>query len=145
MIHCQDPQTIEKDQDFPVSIEVQFLGGSGTGDRPTANLCTPGTHVVMNGELITRHCTNSSSKTYHGDQWVTVEVEVRGNKVIRHTIDGDTVLEYNEPQLDDRDPFGKKLLAERGGNKMIDSGFISLQSESHPIEFRKVELRKLAE
>jgi hypothetical protein len=143
MLHCQDPETIEKDQDFPVSIEVQFLGGTGSGDRPTANLCTPGTHVVMNGELVTRHCTSSSSKTYHGDQWVTVEVEVRGNKVVKHTIDGKTVLEYNEPQLDDRDPWGKKLLAQRGGNKMIDGGFISLQSESHPIEFRKVELRKL--
>ncbi len=145
MIHCQDPETIEKDQDFPVSIEVQFLGGTGSDERPTANLCTPGTNVVMDGKLVTRHCTNAAAKTYHGDQWVTVEVEVRGNKIIKHIIDGKTVLEYNEPQLDDRDPFAQKLLAKRGGDKMIDGGFISLQSESHPIEFRRVELRKLSE
>jgi hypothetical protein len=145
MLHCQDPKTIERDQEFPVSIEVQFLGGSGAGERPTANLCTPGTHVVMDGRLITRHCTNSSSKTYHGDEWVTVTIEVRGSKVIKHMIDGKTVLEYNEPQLDDGDAYGKKVLAQRGGEKMIDRGYISLQSESHPIEFRKVELQKLGD
>ena len=89
-----------KDQDFPVSIEVQFLGGTGTGERPTANLCTPGTHVVMDGQLITRHCTSSKSKTYHGDQWVTVEIEVHGSRLIKHIIDGQTVLEYTAPQLD---------------------------------------------
>ena len=45
MIHCQDPKTMSVDQDFPVSIEVQFLGGLGKGPRSTLNLCTPGTHV----------------------------------------------------------------------------------------------------
>ena len=77
MIHGQSPESMAKDQSFPVSIEVQLLGGTGRGVRPTANLCTPGTHVVMDGKLWTPHCTNSSSKTYHGDQWVTVELEVR--------------------------------------------------------------------
>src|SRR5688572_27185402 len=46
MIHCQKPETMDRDQKFPVSIEVQLLGGKGSGERPTANLCTPGTHVV---------------------------------------------------------------------------------------------------
>lgn len=143
MIHGQSAESMEKDQDFPVSIEVQLLGGTGSGDRPTANVCTPGTNMVMNGQLITRHCTNSTSKTYHGDQWVTVEVEVHGNKLIKHIIDGKTVLEYSEPQLDDRDSLAQKLLKTQP--KMLDRGTISLQSESHPVEFRKVELRKLAE
>jgi hypothetical protein len=120
---------------------VQLLGGNGKEERPTANLCTPGTNVVMDGELITRHCTNSSSKTYHGDQWVTVEIEVRGNKVVRHIVEGKTVLEYNEPQLDDRDEHARELIAKNG--KMLEAGTISLQSESHPVEFRKVELLKL--
>jgi hypothetical protein len=144
MIHCQDPETMQKDQDFPVSVEVQLLGGSGSGDRPTANVCTPGTHIVMDGKLITRHCTSSTSKTYHGDQWVTVEVEVRGDTIIKHTIDGKTVLEYSKPQLDDGDQYGKALIAQRGTTR-VESGYISLQSESHPVQFRKVELRKLAE
>jgi hypothetical protein len=144
MIHGQAPQTMAKDQDFPVSIEVQLLGGGGSGERPTANLCTPGTHVVMNEELVTRHCTNSKSKTYHGDQWVTVEIEVRGKGLIKHVIDGQTVLEYSQPQLDDRDAHAQRLL-KAGAEKMLEGGSISLQSESHPVEFRKVELLPLEE
>ncbi|NOX54472.1 MAG: DUF1080 domain-containing protein [Planctomycetes bacterium] len=144
MIHGQAPETMGKDQNFPVSIEVQLLGGGGRGERPTANLCTPGTHVVMDGKLVKRHCISSRSKTYHGDQWVTVEVEVRGHRLIRHKVNGETVLEYSQPQLDDRDPDARKLLA-AGAPKMLTGGTISLQSESHPIEFRKVELLVLEE
>jgi hypothetical protein len=144
MVHGQAPETMTKDQDFPVSIEVQLLGGGGSGERATANLCTPGTHVVMNGELLTRHCTNSKSKTYHGEQWVTVEIEVRGAGAIKHIIDGQTVLEYSQPQLDDRDPSAQRLL-QADAEKMLKGGTISLQSESHPVEFRKVELLKLEE
>ena len=79
MIHCQSPETMKKDQEFPVSIEVQFLGGNGKDKRPTGNVCTPGTNIVMKDKLITQHCNDSRSKTYHGDEWVTVEVEVHGN------------------------------------------------------------------
>ncbi len=142
MIHGEPAAAMTLDQDFPVSIEVQFLGGGGSGERPTANLCTPGTNVVMNGELITRHCTNSTSPTYHGDQWVAVEVEVRGNEVIRHVIDGETVIEYTKPQLDEREEHAR-FLADRAGTLMLSGGTISLQSESHPVEFRKVELKRL--
>lgn len=143
MIHGQAPQSMGKDQSFPVSIEVQLLGGTGSGVRPTANLCTPGTHVVMDGKLWTPHCTNSSSKTYHGDQWVTVELEVRGDKEIRHLIDGKVVLAYTQPQLDPNDTDAQKLIKE--GQKLLTGGTISLQSESHPVEFRKVELLPLKE
>lgn len=141
MIHCQDPETMAKDQRFPVSIEVQLLGGIDDRARPTANLCTPGTNVVMNGELLTRHCTNSESKTYHGDQWVTAEIEVHGGGVIKHIVDGEVVIEYSEPQLDPGDAEAKPLI--KDGVKLLEGGYISLQSESHPIEFRKVELLKL--
>ncbi len=141
MIHGQTPESMRKNQSFPVSIEVQFLGGTGKGERPTANVCSPGTHIVMDGELVTRHCNNSKSKTYHGDQWVTVEIEVRGNEVIRHIIDGETVLEYSQPQLDESDADAKSLI--KDGQKMLSSGTISLQSESHPIDFRKVEIKVL--
>src|SRR4030043_1397061 len=89
MVHCQDPLTMGKDQNFPVCVEVQLLGGDGTNERSTANVCSPGNHIFMNGELVTRHCNNSSSKTYHGDQWVTMEVEVRGHDSIRHFINGE--------------------------------------------------------
>ena len=142
MLHGESPETMAVDQDFPVSIEVQLLGGTGKGKRTTVNLCTPGTNVVMDGKLFTRHCTSSSSETYHGEQWVTVEVEVRGNEVMRHKVDGKVVLEYQKPQLDERDEHAKEL-AKKNGGIMLDRGTISLQSESHPVEFRKVELMKL--
>lgn len=142
MIHGERPETMAKDQDFPASIEVQLLGGDGTNKRTTSNLCTPGTNVVKDGELFTPHCTKSSSKTYHGDQWVTAEVEVHGNGVIKHILEGETVLEYSKPQLDERDEHAKKL-GEARGTLMLSGGTISLQSESHPVEFRKVELMVL--
>jgi len=144
MLHGEMPQTMGKDQDFPASIEVQFLGGLGAGPRSTANLCTPGTHVVMNEKLIKQHCTSSRSKTYDGDGWVTVEIEVRGNQVIRHQIDGQVVLEYNQPQLDDSDAHAREL-ANKQGTVQLSSGSISLQSESHPIDFRRVEIMGLDE
>jgi hypothetical protein len=140
MLHCQAPESMRKDQNFPVSVEVQLLGGDGRRERTTANVCTPGTHVVMDGDLVTRHCNPSRSKTYHGDQWVTVEVEVRGNR-IRHVVNGETVLEYTDPQLDPKDADARKLIDD--GDPMLHGGYISLQSESHPVEFRKVELREL--
>ncbi|MEZ6111276.1 MAG: DUF1080 domain-containing protein [Pirellulaceae bacterium] len=142
MVHGESPLTMARDQDFPASIEVQLLGGSGSGERTTANLCTPGTNVVMDGKLVTRHCTSSTSKTFHGDQWVTVEIEVRGGESIKHIIDGQTVLEYTQPQLDDREAHAKELAAKQGG-LLLTGGTISLQSESHPVEFRKVELLEL--
>ena len=142
MLHGQTPESMGKDQDFPVSLEMQFLGGDGENARSTGNLCTPGTNVVMNGELVTRHCTNAAARTYHGDQWVTVEMEVNGGGVIRHIIDGEVVIEYSEPQLDDREEHSREL-AEDNGGLILTGGTISLQSEGHPIEFRKVELRRL--
>lgn len=141
MIHGQTPESMGLKQDFPVSIEVQLLGGNGVDPRTTANLCTPGTNVMINDELITRHCTNSGSKTYHGDQWVTVMVEVRGNEIIKHFVNGDLVLDYTKPQLDPTDEDAKKLIT--GDDLMLCSGTISLQSESHPVEFRKVEIKVL--
>ena len=143
MIHGQSPETMTKDQSFPVSIEVQLLGGTGSGTRPTANLCTPGTNVVLNDRLWTQHCTNSSSETYHGEQWVTVELEVHGDKEIEHKIDGKVVMAYTQPQLDPNDADAKKLI--KDDKLLLTGGTISLQSESHPVEFRKVELLPLSE
>lgn len=144
MIHCQYPESMAIGQSFPVCLEVQLLGGDGQNKRPTGNLCTPGTHVVMDGRLVTDHCVTSSSDTYHGDQWVSAEVEVRGGQLIRHIINGRTVIEYEQPQLDEKDGDAKKRL-EEGAPMKITEGYISLQAESHPVEFRKIELLPLEE
>ena len=143
MLHGQSPQSMGLDQAFPVSIEAQMLGGDGTNQRPTANVCTPGTHIVMNDQLVTRHCINADAPTFHGDQWVTMEIEVRGSELIRHIIDGRVVLEYSEPQYDENDPEALRFIS--GPDKLISEGYISLQAESHPIDFRKVELLPLSD
>ena len=142
MIHGQDPATMGKDQDFPISIEVQLLGGLGKGPRSTANLCTPGTNVVRDGKLFTPHCLNSKSKTYDGDQWVRVEVKVLGGEHIEHIIDGEVVLAYEKPQIGGG-AVSKHDPAVKIDGKLLTGGSISLQSESHPIDFRKVELLDL--
>lgn len=147
MIHGQSPESMELNQHVPVSIEAQLLGGNGTDERPTLNLCTPGTNVVYNGKLWTEHCTNSKSKTYHGDQWVTAELEVQGDSIIKHIMDGQVVIEYTKPQLDDHDPNypNYQKLLPPDGNKLLSKGTISLQAESHPMDFRKVELLNLGD
>lgn len=142
MVHCQPPSSMLKDQDFPISIEVQLLGGDSTGTRTTCNLCTPGTHVEMNNKLIKAHCIDSKSKTFRGDQWVRAEVMVLGDSLIKHIVNGDTVLVYQKPQIgggnvDHFDPAFKP------DGKLLKDGYISLQSESHPVEFRKVEILEL--
>ncbi len=144
MIHGQTPETIRKDQDFPVSLEVQLLAGDGVHPRPTGNLCTPGTNVVYRGKLHTDHCTNSTSDTFPLGEWVTCEIEAQGGKVLRHKINGETVFEYTDAQLDPRDSDAAALIA-GGAEKMLTGGTISLQSESHPVEFRKVEILRLDE
>ncbi|MBM3177207.1 MAG: DUF1080 domain-containing protein [Bacteroidetes bacterium] len=142
MLHSQDPTSMLKDQDFPISIEAQFLGGLGDGPRSTANLCTPGTHVRFADTLFIPHCINAQSKTYDGDQWVHVEFLVLGDSLIRHTVEGETVLEYTKPEIGGGVVNGYDSLVKIDG-KSLAEGFIALQSESHPIEFRKVELLNL--
>ncbi|MFQ5741732.1 MAG: DUF1080 domain-containing protein [Acidobacteriota bacterium] len=142
MVHSQSAQSMTRDQDFPISIEVQLLGGTGSGERHTANLCTPGTHVEMKGELFTPHCLNSTSKTYNGDRWVEVEVVVLGDSEIRHVIDRETVLSYQRPQIGGGAVHGFDPTVKRDG-ALLGEGYICLQSESHPVEFRKVELLNL--
>jgi hypothetical protein len=142
MVHSQSAQSMGKDQDFPISIEVQLLGGTGSGERTTANLCTPGTHVVMDGQLFTPHCVNSRSGTYHGERWVRVEVLVLGDSLIRHIVNGDTVLEYSKPQIGGGTVSQFDPAVKQDGWPLTE-GYIALQSESHPIDFRKVELLDL--
>ena len=118
-----------------------MLGGSGKGDRSTGNLCTPGTNVEIDGELVKKHVIPSKGKTYHGDQWVTLEVEVQGSDVVRHIVEGEVIHEYRKPQLDPKDKDAKKLIKDDG--LLLEGGYFSLQAESHPVQFRKVEIMPL--
>jgi hypothetical protein len=144
MFHSQDPRTLGLQQNFPISVEAQFLGGLSDGKkRPTLSVCTPGTEIVYHGAIYPSHCLSSSSPTLDGDQWVRAEIVVMGSSVITHSVNGEQVLEYNLPQVgggavDNFDPAAKP------DGKLLESGYIALQSESHPVEFRKVELLNLA-
>jgi len=143
MLHSQAPETMGRNQDFPISIEVQILGGAPTGERSTGNVCTPGTEIFRNGAMVRGHCTNSTSATYRGDQWVRLEIEVRGSEHIKHTVEGQTVLEYDLPQIgggsvSNFDPSVKK------DGTLLSEGYITIQGESHPTEFRKIELLNLS-
>lgn len=142
MVHGQTPESMGKDQDFPVSIEVQLLGGNGKDPRTTCNLCTPGTNVVKDGKLLTQHCLNSNSETYHGDQWVTAEVLVLGDSVVKHFANGKEVLSYEKPQVGGGNVDGQEVKWGSDG-LLLTEGTISLQSESHPVEFRKIEILNL--
>lgn len=143
MFHSQDPRTMPKEQDWPISVEFQLLAGLGDGKpRTTGNMCSPGTHIVYNGQLDTRHCINSTSKTYDGDQWVRAELIVLGDSLITHIINGDTVMQYSKPQIGGEvvNNFDPKM---KQDGKILSSGYIALQSEGQPIDFRKVEIKDL--
>lgn len=138
MLHCQSPQTMAINQNFPVCVEVQLLGDNGTGDRPCGNPCTPGTNFVKDDSLITEHCPPLSKKTVSSDGWHTMEVIVDRSKSFTHILNGDTVAYYEQPQLDEKDPDAQQFL--NSDSLLISEGYISIQAETHPTEFRKIEL-----
>ncbi|WP_161889617.1 3-keto-disaccharide hydrolase [Pontibacter russatus] len=143
MFHSQDPRTMPKEQDWPISVEMQFLASLGDGKpRPTGNMCSPGTDVVYEGKIDPRHCIDSSSKTYDIDEWVRAELIVLGDSLVKHIINGDTVLQYTKPQIgggvvNNFDPALKQ------DGKLLSEGYIALQSEGQAIDFRKVEIKEL--
>jgi len=141
MFHCQNPATMTLEQAFPICVEFQFLGGNGEDDRSTGNLCTPNSHVTMGDELVKTHCINSISDTYHGDQWVTAELVVYEDSIVHHIIEGDTVMTYFKPVYDEIDaPDGDHEYVE---GQPMTSGYVALQAESHPMEYRSVKIKEL--
>jgi hypothetical protein len=143
MFHSQDPKTILKDQDWPISIEYQLLADAGDGQpRPTGNMCSPGTDVFIKGEKYPQHCINSTSKTYDLDEWVSGELIVYGDSLVIHVINGDTVLQYTKPQIGGGVVNGYDPAVKIDG-KPLKSGYIALQSEGHGIEFKEIMIKKL--
>ncbi len=153
MLHSQAANTLDKSQQFPISLEMQFLASENDLQRTTGNLCTPGTEVVMKSELIKRHCIDSDSKFYDKDKWVMAEAVVLGDSIIHHIIEGDTVLTYSKPQISSHfinpsmtwsySGFADSLSWIQKQGTRLHEGYIGLQAESHPIEFKKIELLNL--
>lgn len=143
MFHSQDPRTMPKEQNWPISVEMQFLAGLGDGKpRPTGNMCSPGTDIVYQGKVYDGHCLNSTSKTYGKDEWVKAELMVWGDSLVKHIINGDTVLQYSKPTIGGGVVSGYNPAQWQPG-KPLTSGYIALQSEGQPIDFRNIELKKL--
>ncbi len=157
MLHSQSAESNELNQGFPVSVELQLLGGLDKGNRTTANVCTPGTAVEMGDTINYNHCISSSSRTYHGDQWVHAEAIVMGGKYMTFIVEGDTVLNFQRPQIGggfisvanegkDWNNFGIHRDKESWISKaraVLTEGYISLQAESHPIDFKNIMLLDL--
>lgn len=142
MLHCQDPSSLGLNQDFPISLELQLLGGDGENERTNANLCTPGTNVVIGDSLFTPHCINSTSKTYHGDQWVEVEALVLGDSLIQHILEDKVVMEYRKPTMGGGNVSGYKESTYLEGTP-VKEGFIAIQAETAPIDFKSIQVLNL--
>jgi hypothetical protein len=136
--HCQDPATLGLTQSFPVCLEYNLHGGNGKDERPVGQICASGTFVEISGKRNESFCTPAFVKrTFHGDQWVTAEIDIRDGK-IRHFVNGEEIIQFENPRYDPNHPIGKNFIL--NGNDKVNDGYISLQSNSHPMDFRKVEI-----
>jgi len=144
MFHSEDPKKMLSEQNWPISVEMQFLGGVTKGkSRPTGNMCSPGTDVEFEGKIDPRHCISSSSKTYYGDQWVKADLIVLGDSLVTHIINDEEVLQYTKPQLG-RTGVVKGARTEMNvSGRLLKEGFIALQSEGQPVDFRNIKIKNL--
>lgn len=153
MLHSQSAKSMEMNQDFPVSLEFQFLCGNGKDTVATGSVCTPGTFLSYDGKVYTGHIMKADSKTYLKNEWVSGVAEVYGDSLVRHIINGDTVLTYTKPMIGEG--FVNNTLTWTSAN-IADSafwinkagtplreGYIALQAESQPVDFRRIELLNL--
>ncbi len=145
MIYGQDPATMAVGDSFPVSVEAQLLGPAPGQERFNGNMCSPGTNVVIDGQLVTTHCINSKTPSLPNGEWIQFEVEVAADGTVTQKINGAPTIVYSAVQLDPegRMANSKPLVAAAGGSVKLDGGTISLQSEGNPIEFRKIEILEL--
>lgn len=143
MFHSQAPETILKEQDWPISVEYQMLAEEKEGQpRPTGNMCSPGTDVVFEGRIDERHCINSTSPTFSWEEWVQAELIVYGDSIVHHLVNGDTVLTYSKPQVGG-DVANRYDPAYKVDGTRLRSGFIGLQSEGQGVLFREIKIKSL--
>jgi hypothetical protein len=136
--HCQSPSSLDLNQPFPVCLEYNLLGGNGKEERPSGEICANGIYVEIDGKRNTSYCTPPAiKKTMNGDQWVIAEIDVHDGE-ITHFINGEEVIHFENPRYDSANPLGKKFII--GSDDAVKEGYISLQSNSNPMDFRKIEI-----
>lgn len=135
MVFATDPRTVTNDPEFPPLIEIQLLGTPSGGGKNNANLCQPGGMRVsrlFGQSLSDSGCHDSQSGTAPpAAQWVTVEAEVHvsgDTKVFQYPNMTTPVLTFSGPVYN---------------GQAVTGGYIALQSESQPVEFKDIELKEL--
>ena len=146
MFASQSPESMTVDQSFPVSVEFQLLGKEGDAPRPTGAVCTPGITITIDGAKVKEHCTPpADSPTVPNGTWVQAELEVRPNGEVFQKVNGVVVHHYADVTLDPDDTVasGAKPYILAHGAQRVTEGYIALQSEGHPIEFKDIEIQEL--
>lgn len=143
MFHSQAPETILKEQDWPISVEYQMLAEDEPGKpRPTGNMCSPGTDVYYNGEKSNDHCINSTSDTYGWDTWVEADLIVHSDSLIIHKVNGKEVLRYSQTQIGGEVANGFDPALKIDGTA-LKNGYIGLQAEGQGVIFKDIKLKEL--
>jgi hypothetical protein len=151
LYHAQSPQSMSLNQPYPVSAEAQILGTFAApyrdgGPRMTSSACGLGTALSYGG-VVTDDCFKSRVPTKPNDQWVLFELEVLPEGVINHYIDGKLAVTYDHLLLDTSDARkrfpSQQMIDAQGGNRELTSGYITFQSEGHPVEFRNIKIMEL--
>jgi hypothetical protein len=136
MLFGIDPRDVMGDPDFPPAIEIQLLGTPSTGGTNNANLCQPGGMWVSklfgenNGSGNGCKASKSGPAPTAGE-WVTIEAEVLVSgetKIYQHPETITPVLSISGPMYN---------------NQPVLGGYMAIQSESQPVEFKDIELKEL--
>lgn len=146
MFHSQSAETMTVEQPFPVSIEFQLLGKDGDAPRPTGAVCTPGITITIDGGKVKEHCTPpANGPTIANGTWVQAELEVLPSGDITQKINGVVVHRYAGAALDPDDTVagGAKPYILARGAQPVTGGYIALQSEGAPLEFKDIEIQEL--
>ena len=146
MFHSQSPESMTLNQSFPVSVEFQILGDKRDAPKATGAVCTPGVNITINGVLAKDHCTPpTNGPTIANGTWTKLELDVMPNGEVFQKINGVTVQHYAGLAYDPKDtvaPGAQAYLAAHG-DAPITEGYIALQSEGHPVEFKDIEIQDL--
>jgi hypothetical protein len=154
MLHSQSMATMTLNQDFPVSMEAQLLGpgnntSGGATSASTMNLCTPGTgfSTTPTGSTNNSHCVPAKPTTRAAlnTGWQKVSALILGDSM--HTYYAgpngtDSVLRYYKPVYLSGNIANPPSGMPANGTRLT-GGYITIQSETHPFRFRKIEVLNL--
>jgi hypothetical protein len=145
MFDSQSPESMALGQGYPIAVEGQLLGAYPAGPpRFNGSFCTMGTKIFGQDKDL-GHCVASSVAPASMGTWVHYELEVTADGHASESIDGKSTVSVDRVELDPsftRFPI-KNLIEAANGRLQLNGGYIALQSEGHPIEFRNIRIMPL--